>query len=526
MGCSNQKSSTVVVETPKNQKYRINSKEKNYHQKGGFDLLPQKNQAEIDKDIQEENDIKIYAEMLVSENKEDVLKFYKPLEPIGQGSFGKVFKVKQLSTGNIYAMKVVSKNCDFQDGNKNFLREISVLRKLDHPNILKIYEYFVNEKYYYFIMEYVSGGELYQQIYEMQYYDESTAANIMKQIFSSVCYLHQMNIVHRDLKPENMMITSKKEQVEIKLIDFGTENYVKKGKKLRTRIGSPYYIAPEDLKGCYGKECDLWSCGVILYILLVGYPPFDGKNNNEILEKVEKGSFRISGEDWDNVTEDAKDLIRELLQKKTSKRITAAEALKHPWIVKNADKKSTNKNFNKISLKNCLHNFSSKQKLHQASIAFIVHQMSSNSMINKLTQIFKELDESGEGLLSIEELKKGYKNYFSDSITDAEFEEIMKLIDQDKSGQISIEEFLRATVNYENLVTEKNLKYAFDYFDKDHSGSLSPDEIREVLGLNEENAKTNQIVADIVKDVDVNGDGQISYEEFKLMMQKKNDLVK
>ena len=315
MGCSNQKSSTVVVETPKNQKYRINSKEKNYHQKGGSDLLPQKNQAEIDKDIQEENDIKIYAEMLVSENKEDVLKFYKPLEPIGQGSFGKVFKVKQLSTGNIYAMKVVSKNCDFQDGNKNFLREISVLRKLDHPNILKIYEYFVNEKYYYFIMEYVSGGELYQQIYEMQYYDESTAANIMKQIFSSVCYLHQMNIVHRDLKPENMMITSKKEQVEIKLIDFGTANYVKKGKKLRTRIGSPYYIAPEVLKGCYGKECDLWSCGVILYILLVGYPPFDGKNNNEILEKVEKGSFRISGEDWDNVTEDAKDLIRELLQK-------------------------------------------------------------------------------------------------------------------------------------------------------------------------------------------------------------------
>ena len=184
-----------------------------------------------------------------------------------------------------------------------------------------------------------------------------------------------------------------------------------------------------------------------------------------------------------------------------------------------------NKNFNKMSLKNCLHNFSSKQKLHQASVAFIVHQMSSNSMINKLTQIFKELDESGEGLLSIEELKKGYKKFFSDTITDAEFEEIMKLIDQDKSGQISIEEFLRATVSYENLVTEKNLKYAFDYFDKDHSGSLSPDEIREVLGLNEDSEKTKQIVNDIIKDVDLNGDGQISYEEFKMMMKKKNELT-
>ena len=241
-------------------------------------------------------------------------------------------------------------------------------------------------------MEYVSGGELYQQIYEMQYYDESTAANIMKQIFSSLCYLHQMNIVQRDLKPENQMVTSKKDEIEIKLIDYGTANYVKKGKKLKTRIGSPYYIAPEVLKGSYGKECDLWSCGVILYILLVGYPPFDGKNNNEILDKVEKGIYRISGEDWENVTEDAKDLIRELLQKKPNKRISAAEALKHPWIVKNTEGKSMNKNFNKMSLKNCLHNFSSKQKLHQASVAFIVHQMSSNSMINKLTQIFKELD--------------------------------------------------------------------------------------------------------------------------------------
>lgn len=524
MGCSNQKNATIIIDTPSAEQKNNNS-QKHHIEGTGSNLLPKKTQKEVDKDIQEENDIKIYSEMLVSENKGDVLKYYKPIEPIGQGSFGKVFKVKQLSTGNIYAMKVVSKNCDFQDGNKNFLREIFVLRKLDHPNILKIFEYFVNEKYYYFIMEYVSGGELYQQIYEMQYYDESTAANIMKQIFSSVCYLHQMNIVHRDLKPENMMVTSKKDEIEIKLIDFGTANYVKKGKKLKTRIGSPYYIAPEVLKGSYGKECDLWSCGVILYILLVGYPPFDGKNNNEILDKVEKGIYRISGEDWENVTEDAKDLIRELLQKKPNKRISAAEALKHPWIVKNTEGKSMNKNFNKMSLKNCLHNFSSKQKLHQASVAFIVHQMSSNSMINKLTQIFKELDESGEGLLSIEELKKGYKKFFSDTITDAEFEEIMKLIDQDKSGQISIEEFLRATVSYENLVTEKNLKYAFDYFDKDHSGSLSPDEIREVLGLNEDSEKTKQIVNDIIKDVDLNGDGQISYEEFKMMMKKKNELT-
>ena len=188
--------------------------------------------------------------------------------------------------------------------------------------------------------------------------------------------------------------------------------------------------------------------------------------------------------------------------------------------------KKKNQSYNKLSLKNCLQTFASKQKLHQASVAFIVHQMSNNKMIQKLTEIFKELDESGEGLLSKDELKKGYKKFFTDKITDSEFDQIMKTIDQDNSGQISIEEFIRATVDYENLVSEKNLKSAFDFFDKDHSGSLSPDEVREVLGLNEDNNSTNKIVEGIIKEVDVNGDGLISYDEFKAMMKNNKSLLK
>ena len=179
----------------------------------------------------------------------------------------------------------------------------------------------------------------------------------------------------------------------------------------------------------------------------------------------------------------------------------------------------------KISLKNSLYNFRSKQKLHQAAIAFIVHQMSSNKMFDELKEIFKELDESGEGLLSKEELKKGYNKFFNDNLSDNEFDEIMKLIDQDKSGEISIEEFLRATVDRENLVTEKNLKLAFDYFDKDHSVSLTTDEVKDVLGLTDDNEKTTKIVNDIMKEIDVNGDGVISYDEFKLMMTNPNHLM-
>jgi calcium-dependent protein kinase len=340
-----------------------------------------------------------------------------------------------------------------------------------------------------------------------------------------VSYLNQLGIAHRDLKPENMMVNMKNEkEIEIKLIDFGTAVYVKKGKKLSLKVGSPFYVAPEVLKGSYGLECDVWSCGIILYILLCGYPPFEGKNQDEIFDKILKKDINITKDEWEDVSDEAKDLVKKLLERDVNKRITAAEALKHPFINKKSRKVSVADKVTKISLKNSLYNFRSKQKLHQAAIAFIVHQMSNNKMFDELKEIFKELDESGEGLLSKEELKKGYDKFFSDKLSENDFDEIMKIIDQDNSGEISIEEFLRATINYENLATEKNLKLAFDYFDKDHSGTLTPDEIREVLGLSDDNEKTKKIVNDIMKDIDINGDGVISYDEFKLMMTSNKHL--
>ena len=496
-----------------------------------------KNSAQKTAEILQEN-IAISAEMLVTENKEAVNKNYTAVKVIGEGSFGKVYKVRHKFNGNLYALKIVRNNsgksskASKAEQGKNVMNELLILKKLEHPNIMKVYEYFTNESYIYIIMEFISGGELYDHICSLKFYDEYHAAFIMKQIFSVISYMNQMGIVHRDLKPENMMtssMTKNEKEIEIKVIDFGTACFLREGEKLKTKVGSPFYISPEVLMGNYGKECDVWSAGVIMYILLIGSPPFDGRNTAEIFRKIlnERPNFKLK--EFDYVSPEAIDLLEKLLEKDVRKRITAADALLHPWIKAYVDGKDCNSksksNLNLgISLKNCLQTFSSKQKLHQASVAFIVHQMSNSKMVRKLTKIFKELDTSGEGLLSKEELKQGYKKFFTESITDKEFDEIMKTIDQDQSGQISIEEFLRATVNYENLVTENNLKNAFDYFDKDHNGFLTPDEIRDVLGLGEEDESSKIVVDEIIKDVDLNGDGIISYDEFKLMMVKKKSL--
>ena len=481
---------------------------------------------EFNTHIQNEQQIKILSEMLVGEHKGNFFYFYILTKTIGEGSFGKVYKVRQRSTNKLFAMKLVKKDNKFQDGKKDFLNEIYILRKLDHPNILKIFEFFTDKKYFYFIMDYLSGGDLYSHIIKLEHYTEVLAAKIMRQLFSCVSYLHKMNIVHRDLKPENMMVSyynEKEQEIEIKLIDFGTACFYKGDKKLTLKVGSPFYIAPEVIKGSYGFEYDVWSCGIILYILLSGLPPFQGKNNKETFKLIEECNLTFNSHKWKKISSEAIDLVKKCLEKDVNKRIKAIDALRHPFILNNINIKGSLID-KKLSLKNSLQNFTSKQKLKQAAVAFIVHQISNTKITQELKKIFNQLDNTGDGLLTKEDLKKGYKKFFTDDINDEDFDEIMKLIDQDDSGEISIEEFLRATIDYENIATEKNLKYAFDYFDKDGSGTLEPEEIRDILGL-ADNEKSNKIINNIIKEIDSNGDGLIDYEEFKTIMKKNKEIL-
>lgn len=474
--------------------------------------------------IRKEGDIKLTYNNLVLASRGALSAKYQILASLGSGAFGKVYKVLYIPLNAPRAMKVVKRDSiNYQDDNQTFLKEIEALMNLDHPNIIKIFEYYIDDLNYYVIMEFAEGGELYDQIYRLKSFQEKHAARIMQQLLSAVCYMHSKGIVHRDLKPENILLENKKDKdLSVKIIDFGTSNKISKNQRLSMKVGTPYYIAPEVLTKSYNSKCDIWSLGVILYVLLSGFPPFDGPDDESILAKVKKGKYSIS-EGWEGISAEAKDLVKKMLTYNPDERISAAEALQHEWLKKcnNEDDieiKKTEKAMLSVKPFENLRKIKAKQKIQQATIAFLVHHVSSSDMVKELKEIFQSLDTDGNGTLSYQEIKEGFNKY-SQKISDHEFDQIMNEIDADKNECIEYEEFIAATINLEKLLTDEYLKMAFNSFDKDGSKELSSDEIKQALGLIEEDTDGN-LIKNIIQEIDENGDGNISYSEFKNLMLK------
>ena len=430
-------------------------------------------------------------------------------------------------------MKIIK--CKTENPHSNsieIIKQINILKTLDHPNIIKIYEFYSTDKYIYIINELCTGGELFNKIVEVKYFTESTACFIMRQLLSAVAYCHEKGVIHRDLKPENILIESSeekdKEYFHIKIIDFGTCEILKK-KKLTEQIGTSFYIAPEVLKNGYNEKCDLWSCGVILYILLCGSPPFYGKNEKEIFQKILDGEVDFKHKIWNKISEDAKNLVTKLLQVDPNERISAAKALEDIWFKKNLNLNVINDNPTPTNFNMFMNNitqFCSEQKLQQATLAFLVHNFAPKEELNELKKIFFAFDKNGDGKLSKEEFVTGLTNIdinFNLNLKEEEsLNSLIKNIDSDNNGYITFEEFLIASVNKEKILTENNLKMAFDVFDRDKNGCISHDELKYILGEYNPNAK-EYLWKKMIQQIDSNKDGQISYEEFYNMMM---DVIK
>jgi calcium-dependent protein kinase len=251
---------------------------------------------------------------------------------LGAGSFGKVFLGhNKKNSEHKVAIKVISKR-RFQNELDFIRQEFRILSILDHPNIVKYYETYEDLKYLYMVMEYCPGGELFDKIADRSSYTEKEASQIMEDIFRAISHCHSINVTHRDIKPENLMYG---EDGKIKLIDFGLakQSYSKLA-KMTTLAGTPYFISPEVLKGVYGRECDMWSLGVLLYIILSGEYPFDADSRIEVFDKISSGKISFRKHTWKHISDEAKDLIYKLLQLNIKKRLTAQSALKHPWFTK------------------------------------------------------------------------------------------------------------------------------------------------------------------------------------------------
>lgn len=260
----------------------------------------------------------------------DITASYNTIKELGSGSFSKVYLAEHKQTRSLRCIKKIPKSTMPIDQQLSLFNEIKILYEIDHPNIMKLFEYYQNEEAFFLISEYYEGGELLDYI-NKNTITEQFAVKIMRQLLQAVSYLHCKRIIHRDIKPENLIFDSKGADAVLKLIDFGTSLKMATNERLHTALGTIYYVAPEVLFGNYDEKCDVWSCGVIMYILLSGRTPFESNNEAELVKKIKVGNFYFPAKEWSGVSQDAKHLIKRLLTFNPEKRPSAQAALGDEW---------------------------------------------------------------------------------------------------------------------------------------------------------------------------------------------------
>ena len=401
----------------------------------------------------DQDNLKLSKSNFISSKTIPISKEYTMGKTLGSGAFGTVRLAIHKATKQTRAVKVLKKS---EQDMELLLREVEILSKLSHPNIMQIYEVFQDKTSFYIVSEYCKGGELFDILSKKGSLSEKETAHIIKQVLSAICYSHKNNIVHRDLKPENILLDDNTKEMLIKIIDWGCAVSFSTGKKLSEADGTAYYIAPEVLKESYDEKCDVWSVGVILYIMLCGYPPFNGATDDEIFDKVKKGEFDYPKEEWDHISKEARDLVAHMLTVEPKNRYSAVECLAHPWFQKHAEKTSSNKNVAKAVLSN-MKKFKHNSKLEQATIGVIVNQIVSKEERKELLKQFQDWDKNGDGVLSRDEIIDGYRKTYG-SVDENEIDNMIHIIDLDGNGVIDYNEFLSCAINKEKIMSNERLE--------------------------------------------------------------------
>ncbi|KAK4275457.1 hypothetical protein QN277_018537 [Acacia crassicarpa] len=448
---------------------------------------------------------------------EDVKQIYRIGKELGRGQFGVTYLCIEISTGRPYACKSISKRKLTSRADKEDMkREIHIMQHMSgQPNIVEFKGAYEDSHSVHLVMELCAGGELFDRIIAKGHYSERAAASICRQIVNVVHICHFMGVMHRDLKPENFLLSSKDEKALLKATDFGLSVFIEEGKVYRDIVGSAYYVAPEVLRRRYGKEIDIWSAGVILYILLSGVPPFWAETEKGIFDAVLEGHIDFESQPWPNISDSAKDLVRRMLTQDPKKRITSAQVLEHPWI--REDGNASDKPIDSAVLSR-MKQFRVMNKLKKLALKVIAENLSEEE-IKGLRAMFTNMDTDNSGTITYEELKEGLQRLGS-KLTEAEVKQLMEAADVDGNGTIDYIEFITATMHRHRLERDEHLNKAFQYFDKDHSGFITVDELETAMkeyGMGDEGT-----IKEIISEVDTDNDGRINYDEFCAMMRSGN----
>ena len=478
-----------------------------------------------------EEDLPITSKTIIIKKEGSPLVDYEIISHLGEGTYGKVYKVKN-KHNNIYrAMKQINKNYISERIRNKIMEEIKILKDLNYIYIIKLYEYYVTDKHLYLINELSNEGDLQNKLEKLGTFPEFIVKVIMFQIFKALRFLNEKNIIHGDLKLENILVISynednskkninKKEDgfIEaikhdmeiinenkkknnddindnelqiynygIKLIDFGCSKIFTRTKKnFSDIIGTLVYCSPEVSYGEYNKSCDIWSCGVIMYYLLSGRFPFEGENQEEIINKIYESKFDFNKKYFNDISEEAKDLISKCLKNQTTKRITIEEALNHKFFddVKKARKITE---LEKKHLKN-LKKLGKKTKFYQLVLTYLSYHFSDNKILNEINLLYEKLDKNIDYKISKSELYKAYKET-NIKIKSKELSNIINSMDFNDNGDIDYEEFVRMCIPKEKLFTEENLENAFLMFDNDKKGFITP---KKIIGFIESNQEINE----------------------------------
>lgn len=498
----------------------------------------------------------VYGEVL-AQHYEDMLPsahYDVNKDMIGEGGFGSVFIGKKIGTGEEHAIKSITK-ASLDEHGVDIWREIKVMEFLDHPHVLRLYATYEDSKHFFLVTELCGGGELFDAVVETESgFTEKVGSNLMKQMLQAVGYLHSVRICHRDLKPENFLLARKMrcqdsmENANVKLIDFGTAKMFSDEDRLTTKVCTVHYVAPEILTKQakpYTEVCDLWSLGVVMYMLLCGAPPFEGPTDMAIMKLIKKGKYKLEPpEVWDNITRDGIDLLKKMLEVNPDLRYSAMEALDARWIAECAPDADSNIHMEEIIKKN-MNQFKSAAKLKKIALQ-VIGVNTSEDKIPELRKTLESLDAVKSGCLKADDIEEAIKasGMCGDSARD--MIKILHEMVHDCSGhtstcpggrassslslslpvrgeiRVKYGDFLNVCLKKNEDQKEKNLRAAFAHFDIDGDGTITKEELCVILGVDDEGNNALGIAAEeiekILQEVDADGDGTIDFEEFTNLM--------